>query len=218
MFAICNMVAARDFAMCIFRDRPLQTKVRLNRSRSMAQCPRCKEEIHRDAVKCKHCYHELTADEQKSARAAITKGQRLLRAIGIAVLAIGALYSFSPSSPPPTQEDREQALDLVFGSHDIQNPQPVDVSERYRQESESSHCKARYPDDFSMRAACGRNARSGFADFVRIRERHATNGDFANAMALCFYRYTVDRVTDFAMVGACARNQDEGFRESAAAQ
>jgi predicted RNA-binding Zn-ribbon protein involved in translation (DUF1610 family) len=48
------------------------------------QCPKCKEEIHRDAVKCKHCGAKLS-----------TSGSRLLGGVlSLALLSFGAWYLY----------------------------------------------------------------------------------------------------------------------------
>ena len=64
-----------------------------------------------------------------------------------------------------------------------------------------------------MQAACGRNADSGREDFVDIWNRYLKNDAMNIALQECFSRYTKNDVTDFAILGGCARNQEDGFKE-----
>ncbi len=65
-----------------------------------------------------------------------------------------------------------------------------------------------------MRAACGRNAESGRSDYIEIWNRYLQVPAMITALENCYDRYTQADVTDFAMAGACARNQEAGYRES----
>jgi hypothetical protein len=91
------------------------------------------------------------------------------------------------------------------------DPANVKTDEVYFRASTKAKCKERYPANFSMRAACSRNAEEGVRDFTKIWNDHRQNAEFTDALSLCFARYTASGVTDFSMAGACARNQLEGL-------
>jgi hypothetical protein len=62
-----------------------------------------------------------------------------------------------------------------------------------------------------MRAACTRNDQDGLNDFIKIWNDHTTDPEFVDAMSMCFAKYSKDGITDFSMIGACVRNQVEGY-------
>ena len=64
-----------------------------------------------------------------------------------------------------------------------------------------------------MRAACGRNADSGREEFINIWNQYLQDDAMNIALQECFARYTEGSITDFAMLGACARNQQNGYNE-----
>jgi hypothetical protein len=94
----------------------------------------------------------------------------------------------------------------------IERSTEVRTDEEYAKASKQSHCSERYPKDFAMQAACGRNADSGRRDFVDIWNEYIGSGSMNIALQECFARYTENNKTDFAMAGACARNQKDGFK------
>ncbi len=91
------------------------------------------------------------------------------------------------------------------------DPANVKTNEAYFRSSTKQKCKDRYPSDFAMSAACTRNDEEGLRDFTKIWNDQRSNSEFVDALSLCFARYTDAGVTNFSMVGACARNQLEGF-------
>jgi hypothetical protein len=129
------------------------------------------------------------------------------------VIAFGMFVSWCSSRPDPTPIERQKALDIVLGSHDLANPTVVDTSNSYFKESSRAHCADRYPADFTMRAACERNAKTGFADFKWMWGAYQSQPPVIDALTMCFDRYTDAKVTDFMMVGACARNQQKALEE-----
>lgn len=80
--------------------------------------------------------------------------------------------------------------------------------------SARTHCAAEYPDDFAMQAACRRNYLSGAADFDRIAREFAGIPSMQSALRRCLADYR-DEMTlvDYALAGACARNQRQGWQE-----
>ena len=75
-------------------------------------------------------------------------------------------------------------------------------------------CSATYPADLAMRAACGRNHRSGLASWREIRAQHAHDSEMLAALDQCAADYTVGETTDFAIMGGCARNQERGWEDT----
>jgi len=77
------------------------------------------------------------------------------------------------------------------------------------------HCAGQYPEDFTMQAACTRNARRGAADWIEIRGRYSPSTGMDRALAKCRKTYSGSGEADWTMIGACARNQERGYREVA---
>jgi hypothetical protein len=123
---------------------------------------------------------------------------------GLAFLAFTCSSGQKPSTIPLSDKTPEIA-------------QPNEVSVRtgdaYAKASADHRCSERYPTDFSMQAACGRNAESGREDFIDIWNRHLSNPAMNIALQGCFGRYTESGFTDFSMAGACARNQEDGLAD-----
>lgn len=76
-------------------------------------------------------------------------------------------------------------------------------------------CQERYPDNVGVWGACKRNAFRGLRDFETIREKFAGDGAMEASLANCYQRYTERGTTNFTMLGACARNQQDGYFELA---
>ena len=90
---------------------------------------------------------------------------------------------------------------------------PVNTDDSYAEASATQRCTERYPADYTMRAACARNADSGRSDFIDIWNRYLEDSAMNVALQNCYARYTEAGATDFSMTGACARNQEDGLRE-----
>lgn len=72
-------------------------------------------------------------------------------------------------------------------------------------------CGQRWPDDFALQAACVRNARDGAASWDEIRKRYRDNPAMGRALEGCVKRHTKDGLINWALVGGCARNQEQGL-------
>ena len=72
-------------------------------------------------------------------------------------------------------------------------------------------CEQRWPDNFALQAACVRNARDGAASWAEIRERYRDNPAMRRALDGCVKRHTDNGLTNWALVGGCARNQEQGL-------
>lgn len=83
----------------------------------------------------------------------------------------------------------------------------------YIRDSIMTLCTRDYPDDLVMRAACKRNAERGAHSMNDIRVRYIGNQDMQRSLEGCFNQYTENGATDFAMAGACARNNERGWIE-----
>lgn len=165
----------------------------------MPFCPKCGTAVATKAEKCPTCSTAL--------RIANTDG----RTVSIVfVLVFGfAVFVYLAGSPTPSTSPLSKEDISTAANDNIQ----VKTDAAYVRASSDTVCSKRYPNDYSMRAACVRNADSGLADFVDIWNRHLQNGSMNIALQDCFNRYTEQDATDFSMAGACARNQEDGFRE-----
>lgn len=163
----------------------------------MPFCSRCGTELPSGSASCIRCGETPKSDARTAAIA-------LASVFGLALLVSQCSTSQTASKVP------------LSTTHPAR-PQPEDVSvktdEAYARESSKRRCSERYPVDFAMQAACGRNADEGRTAFVEIWNRYLGNSAMNTALQACFARYTVEQTTDFAMAGACARNQEEGLRE-----
>lgn len=74
-------------------------------------------------------------------------------------------------------------------------------------------CAVDYPDDLAMMAACVRNARSGAQSFFQIRGMIGQSSALHRSLQGCIESYFDGQHLDWAMLGACARNQLAGARE-----
>lgn len=89
---------------------------------------------------------------------------------------------------------------------------PSNITKAYVRESAVSQCTSEYPDDLAMRAACKRNAEAGAASFAEIADRYWDSSDMQSALAGCLRDYTENGITDFSLVGGCARNNENGLK------
>jgi len=173
-------------------------------------CPRCCEKIIVGAEFCRFCDHELT-DAERSRAANSTRTRNVIFGIGAALL-LGWCVSTWPGmsyiphsaigdgAAPPTSAPVARV--------------DVRIDDAYSQASKDALCADRYPTDFSMRAACGRNSDSGRSSFIEIWNRHLSDPAMGAALEQCFVKYTEGTHTDFSMIGACARNQESGYRDT----
>lgn len=74
-------------------------------------------------------------------------------------------------------------------------------------------CSREYPADFMMQGACRRNFEAGASSYDKIAERYAQVGDMQRALHQCIRDYSDGSYIDYAMLGACARNQEQGYQE-----
>lgn len=111
--------------------------------------------------------------------------QRVIRRIGRATLAVLTMLAGASNVPPP-----------------LMLPGPAKVSEDAK-----ALCAAEYPDDFAMQGGCISNARSGARSFIQIARLHDDDPAWVRALVRCRLDYTLGQHVDWAMAGACARNQ-----------
>lgn len=74
-------------------------------------------------------------------------------------------------------------------------------------------CSERWPDNLSLRAACMRNAQDGAESYRSIRAQTGHVPDMKRALDGCIARYTRGVRRNWALIGACARNNLDGLRE-----
>lgn len=163
----------------------------------MSFCSRCGTELASGTASCPQCGESSKSDARTATIA-------LASVFGLAFLLSLCSINRTASKVPPSLTRSESSQPEDF---------PVKTDEIYAKESSQSRCSERYPVDFAMQAACGRNADEGRAAFVEIWNRYLDNSAMNTALQACFSRYTERNITDFAMAGACARNQEEGLKE-----
>ena len=109
-------------------------------------------------------------------------------------------------------------IPLSIGATD--GPQSMSVANRqggtalddYAKHSIAARCKERWPSDRSMQLVCARHAEAGLADLARIYVANLSTPGTTAALTDCFDRYTTQGITDFALVGVCARTQELNSR------
>ena len=177
----------------------------------MPYCHSCATKLSSSSERCSNC-GQLNDKSNNNPKIAF--------GIVFSILSFAALlFLFSKPTPSRTEinsENSDSSYAVMKQNSVKQNPEPplpVIVGEDYANSSYNALCANRYPSDFSMRAACRRNAKSGRSDFIDIWNRYISNDSMNLALQNCFQRYTEDGSTDFAMLGACARNQERGFKE-----
>lgn len=74
-------------------------------------------------------------------------------------------------------------------------------------------CAREYPTDFTMQGACRRNFEAGASSYDKIAERYAHVPEMQLALHQCIRDYSDGSYIDYAMLGACARNQEQGYLE-----
>lgn len=176
----------------------------------MPYCTHCGTETAVTARSCPECGRNLTVSHNSAKTAFFTIGLVLSLAV--------IVFTFSTSSPSTVAISERGEPDRPSGSIGSaeQPPEllPVNMSAAYAKSSYLKLCAEKYPTDFSMRAACSRNAQSGRIDFIEIWNRYLAIGSMNLALQNCYQRYTESGATDFAMLGACARNQEQGLKET----
>ena len=78
----------------------------------------------------------------------------------------------------------------------------------YAEHSIAARCKERWPSDRSMQLICADNAEAGLADLARIYIAKLSMPGTKAALTACFVRHTRKGITDFALVGICARTHE----------
>lgn len=78
----------------------------------------------------------------------------------------------------------------------------------YAQRSITVRCGQRWPSDRSMQGICARHAEEGLADIARIYAANLNTPAMTAGLANCLATHTVEGITDFAQVGACARARE----------
>jgi hypothetical protein len=78
----------------------------------------------------------------------------------------------------------------------------------YAQRSIAARCGQRWPSDRSMQGICARHAEEGLSDVARIYAANLNTPAMTAGLANCLATYTAQGVTDFALVGACARTRE----------
>ena len=135
-------------------------------------------------------------------------------ALGLLVLVVVVSQTSDQATPPTTFPSPEVSLPVVSDSTTNAAVQmaPEATPEIVRKNA-LAECADRYPADFTMRAACKRNAERGADDYRRLREKYHEVPEMQQALSECVERYTEGGSVDFSMIGACARNNDRGFKE-----
>ena len=130
--------------------------------------------------------------------------------IGTAALLFVGWCSTRPEATPDEKRALLAKLDLP------QTPEVVQVrtDDAYFKATTKANCAGRYPTDFTLRGACTRNAREGLRSYIQIWNASRDVPSFNDALKQCYANYTRGDVTDFSMVGAPARNQVDGLRET----
>ena len=164
---------------------------------------------------CSECGTALTGSAEACSNCG-TVGKKKSSDVRTAVIALSCVFGLAVVMYASANRPVPSSVPLLSGSgSDAAQTAtvPVRTDESYAEASASSLCSARYPADFSMRAACARNADSGRSDFIDIWNRYLSNESMNIALQNCFDRYTGSGLTDFSMAGACARNQEDGLNE-----
>lgn len=93
-------------------------------------------------------------------------------------------------------------------------PAPVELVTKDEMRTRTApYCADQWPDDLSLRAACGRNAAEGMAAFNTIAKRYTDQPDMRRALEGCRQQWVNEASADYSLLGACARNQEQGLRE-----
>lgn len=163
----------------------------------MKVCPHCAEMVQDDARVCKHCHRNIPSK----------LGQWIPPLAAVLAVALTLAYL------RPLNDDVTAMEGALVDDRQASAPSHIDLTQAYAESSWQAHCAGRYPDNFTMRAACGRNSMRGYQDFVAIRAHYEADPAMMLALAGCYADYTMSGVTDFSMAGACARNQERGYLE-----
>lgn len=177
---------------------------------AVKKCPQCAEEVRSEAKICRFCRYTFTDENHASSPASTTRTANWLI---IGLLTLGGVWFCASLSQPTTSNS---VTDLTEATNPFSISEPTllganQLDEAAVQASISAHCADRYPADYTMRAACERNAADGVSDFGKIWNRHLADTSMLAALSNCHERYTNSGITDWSMAGACARNNEEGY-------